>query len=64
MAESSDNTPSHAGASFAASDVDTLLGALTLAEKVDMMSGHGFFDALANGPVAASDPAASQSTQP
>ncbi|MFC3440796.1 beta-glucosidase [Sphingobium rhizovicinum] len=47
MAESSDNTPSHAGASFAASDVDTLLGALTLAEKVDMMSGHGFFDALA-----------------
>lgn len=33
--------------SFPHSDANELLGALTLTEKVEMMSGHGFFDALA-----------------
>ncbi|WP_298399787.1 glycoside hydrolase family 3 C-terminal domain-containing protein [Sphingobium sp.] len=47
MAESSDNIASLPNAAFADADVDSLLNALTLAEKVDMMSGHGFFDALA-----------------
>ena len=33
--------------SFPESDADTLVAAMTLAEKVEMMSGRGFFDALA-----------------